>query len=404
MGFSVNLSVTRCLAVPLDGARISEGLRPFKFLIVKVKIIYLFVSLLFTFTIKAQLRHSNIETEHLPKVNVAKDSLKVLHIGNSFTENSTSYLSKMVKAAGVNTNDMCLYRCIRGGGSFFSFINCWNDKDAKGYSISRVIGGITLPIESSATPYDGTNIRKAFTDCKWDLIIIQQLSSYSHKYTLWNNEDKGGCLPELVDLIRTYQPQAAIGVNLVHASYTVCSNTDSLFHLIADSYHQFCIDYDVDFVIPYGTAIQNIRHTSINTTQYGFSNDLHHLAIGVGQYVANATYFETLITPRYGVSVLGNQFRVDITDSQKEKNDYPEELVPVTDENAYLCQKAAILAIHDKFNINLINDEGEILGVTCITQKAENALNVYDLKGRAVNEKTLKSGVYIKNGKKVVIK
>ncbi len=323
------------------------------FQIVKDKILKLFVILAFTITAKAQ-SVSSIDIGELPKVNLTKDSLKVLHIGNSFTMNSTSYLANMVKATGINTNDMCLYRCTRGGGSFSSFINCWNDKDEKGYSISRIIGGITLPIKSSATPYNGANIRKAFTDCKWDLIIIQQVSNYSHKYTLWNKEQKEGYLPELINLIRTYQPQASIGINLVHASYKICNNTDSLFHLIADSYQQFCIDFGVDFVIPYGTAIQNIRHTSINTTQYGFSNDQHHLAAGIGQYVANAAYFEALIAPRYGVSILGNQYRVDINDSQKEECNYPDELIPVTDENAFLCQKAATLAIHDKFNINLI--------------------------------------------------
>ena len=215
----------------------------------KEKIINLVVFLIFTITIKAQTDPKYIETEHLPKINLTKDSLKILHIGNSFTNNSTSYLSSMVKAAGIDTNDMCLYKCIRGSGTFQLFLKCWNDKDTRGYSISKVVGGITLPVASSAIPYDGSNIRKAFTDCKWDIIIIQQVSSYSHKYSVWNKEHVGGHLQEFINLIRTYQPQAAIGVNLVHASYKLGNNTDSLFHLIADSYHQFCIDYGFDDIL-----------------------------------------------------------------------------------------------------------------------------------------------------------
>ena len=323
----------------------------------KDKIIILFVFLTLTITANAQSRDPNIHTSMLfadssPKVNLKKDSLKVLQIGNSYTNNSTSYLPSMVQRAGINTNDMCLYKCVRGSGSFSTFINCWNDKDAGGYSISKVVGGITLPIASSATPNDGSNIRKAFTDCKWDIIIIQQVSNYSHKYEFWNQNHAGGHLPELISLIRTYQPQAAIGINMIHAAYTYNSDTNSLFSLIADSYHQFCIDYGVDFVIPYGTAVQNARQSSFNTTQYGFSNDKSHLAPGVGQYVACAAYFETLIAPRYGVSIMGNSYRVSITDSQRESATYPDELVSVTDENAYLCQKAAVLAVHDMFNIN----------------------------------------------------
>ena len=316
------------------------------------KIYILFVFLFLSITLKAQNAPAYIGTEHLSKVNLTNDSLKILHIGNSFTENSTSYLSNIVKAAGINTNDMCLYKCNRGGGSFSTFVNCWNDEDASGYYIYKVLGGITLPIQSAATHYDGSNIRRALTDYKWDLIIIQQVSNYSHKYTLWNQDNVGGCLPELMNLLRTYQPQAAIGINLIHAAYTYNSNTNNLFQLIADSYHQFCLDYGVDFVIPYGTAVQNIRQSSINTTQYGFSNDKLHLASGIGQYVANAAYFETIFAPRYGVSIIGNSYRVSISDSERNSATYPDELVPVTDDNVYLCQKAAVLAVHDMFNIN----------------------------------------------------
>lgn len=311
----------------------------------------MFVCLVFAITIKAQ-NESTYYMENLPKVNLKKDSLKVLHIGNSFTENSTAYLSNMVQRAGINTSDMCLYKCNRGGGSFSTFIDCWNDNDVKGYYVSKILGGITLPIASSATPNDGSNIRKVFTDCKWDVIIIQQVSNYSHKYEFWNQNHAGGHLPELIDLIRTYQPQAAIGINMVHAAYNYNSNTNNLYQLIADSYHQFCIDYGVDFIIPYGTAVQNIRQSSINTTEYGFSNDKLHLAPGIGQYVACAAYFETLIAPRYGVSIMGNPYRVSITDSQRNSATYPDEFVSVTDENAYLCQKAAVIAVHDMFNIN----------------------------------------------------
>ena len=373
----------------------------------KEKIINLVVFLIFTITIKAQTDPEYIETEHLPKINLTKDSLKILHIGNSFTNNSTSYLSSMVKAAGIDTNDMCLYKCIRGSGTFQLFLKCWNDKDTRGYSISKVVGGITLPVASSAIPYDGSNIRKAFTDCKWDIIIIQQVSSYSHKYSVWNKEHVGGHLQEFINLIRTYQPQAAIGVNLVHASYKLGNNTDSLFHLIADSYHQFCIDYGVDFVIPYGTAVQNIRQSSVNNTQYGFSNpdDQHHLANGVGQYVANATYFETLIAPRYGVSILGNQFRVGIGNTLKARYNDSAELVPVTDKNVYLCQKAAILAVRDKFNINN-PDKTSLEEKTGVEELriTNDELYVYYLNGQKVNKNKLKPGIYVKDGKKVICK
>ena len=53
------------------------------FQIVKDKILKLFVILAFTITARAQ-SVSSIDIGELPKVNLTKDSLKVLHIGNSF--------------------------------------------------------------------------------------------------------------------------------------------------------------------------------------------------------------------------------------------------------------------------------------------------------------------------------
>ena len=318
----------------------------------KNNIINLLVFLTLTVSVKAHTTSHYDNMVFSSRVNLKKKSLKVLHIGNSFTNNSTSCLSSMIRVAGIDVSDMCLYKCVRPSGSFSTFLDCWDDKDGVGYRIDKVIGGITMPLESLATPNDGSNIRKAFTEYKWDIIIIQQVSTYSHKYSYWNKEHKGGHLQDFINLIKEYQPQAAIGVNIPHASYQFNSDTNTLFQLIANTYHQFCVEYNVDFIIPYGTAVQNIRQSSINTTQYGFSSDQHHLATGVGEYVANATYFETLIAPRYGVSIIGNPYRMNISNSKRESYTYPDEYVSVTDENAYLCQKAAVLAVHDLFNIN----------------------------------------------------
>ena len=45
----------------------------------------------------------------------------------------------------------------------------------------------------------------------------------------------------------------------------------------------------------------------------------------------------------------------------------------------------------------------EVTGIKELRMTNDNS-PVYDLNGRMVNEKNLKSGLYIKNGKKVVIK
>ena len=54
--------------------------------------------------------------------------------------------------------------------------------------------------------------------------------------------------------------------------------------------------------------------------------------------------------------------------------------------------------------INVIDEEGEATGISQVSQNDKLTSRIYDLNGRVVNENALKPGIYIKNGKKFVIK
>ena len=54
--------------------------------------------------------------------------------------------------------------------------------------------------------------------------------------------------------------------------------------------------------------------------------------------------------------------------------------------------------------INVIDEESEATGISQVSQNDKLTSQIYDLNGRAVNENALKPGIYIKNGKKFVIK
>jgi hypothetical protein len=54
-------------------------------------------------------------------------------------------------------------------------------------------------------------------------------------------------------------------------------------------------------------------------------------------------------------------------------------------------------------SINVVGEEDEVTGIEQV-QVANDNSPVYDLNGRIVSENGLKAGVYIKNGKKIVIK
>ena len=87
-------------------------------------------------------------------------------------------------------------------------------------------------------------------------------------------------------------------------------------------------------VIPAGTAIMNLRTSELNTPQMKeFTRDGYHLSKGAGRYAAACTWFEYLLQPVYGISVLGNSLRL------------PDYGSPVVDENARLLQEAAVKAV-----------------------------------------------------------
>jgi hypothetical protein len=53
--------------------------------------------------------------------------------------------------------------------------------------------------------------------------------------------------------------------------------------------------------------------------------------------------------------------------------------------------------------INVVGEESETTGI-CQLQMNNDKLPVYDLNGRRVSENSLEPGMYIKNGKKVIIR
>ena len=284
-----------------------------------------------------------------PPVNFQKADLKVLDIGNSYTQDAQTYLPQIIQASGIGT-DFSLYRAFRPNGSFKTWVDCWNDADDETYNVAFCAGTQIGGISGNGYNNDGTLFRKALQTVKWDIILIHQVSTYSNDYSLWEGHGTGGYLQELIRLIRITNPQATIGYLMTHSyrgSYWANSEGSSLLRWknIAEATKQLKLEYDIDFIIPYGTAVQNLRASSLNDS-YEFSEDGTHMGAGLGDYVAGCCYFESLLAPRYGVSILGNTFRItNLSESVGGRRN-------VTDETALVAQKAAILATLDMWTVS----------------------------------------------------
>ena len=284
-----------------------------------------------------------------PPVNFHKADLKVLDIGNSYTQDAQTYLPEIIAASGIDT-DFSLYRAFRPSASFKTWVDCWNDSDNGYYSIDFCAGTSLGGISGSGSASDGALFRKALQSVKWDIILIHQVSTYSNDYSLWEGNGAGGYLQELIRIIRVTNPQATIGYLMTHSyrgSYWANTEGSSLLRWrnTAEATKQLKQEYGIDFIIPYGTAVQNLRASSLNDG-YEFSEDGTHMGDGLGDYVAGCCYFESLLAPRYGVSIWGNTFRLTNLDESKggRRN--------ITDQTAIVAQKAAILATLDMWNVS----------------------------------------------------
>lgn len=273
---------------------------------------------------------------------IASQQMKILIIGNSYSEDAVALLPLIVNASGADVSNVCIYKVIRGSASFRKWVDIYHDRDSlSSYYIDYVLGDFNANVSTGlGIAKDGSKFRRLLSDEQWDLIILNQVSSFATDYDQWTTDGEGGCLNQLLDIIRDHQSHAKIGFLLIH-SYAGNSRCSSLerWRLIVDSVKELRRDYAVDLIIPYGTAIQNLRSSSLND-KFDLTRDGSHCGFGLCRYTAACCFYESVIAPICGVSVKGNLARYDA--SNDHSTNPP---ISVTDDNAPVAQLAAILAV-----------------------------------------------------------
>jgi hypothetical protein len=283
---------------------------------------------------------------------LARPSLKVLDIGNSYSNDVFALLPTVVENCNADVSNMCLYKVNRGGSSFKTWFNIYSDKVPDSYSFDRVLGGLSVPVSTGeVTLGDGSYLRSILSDVEWDIIIIHPYSTHASNYELWGSNGDGGYLLEFLDILKQNQPKALIGFMIVHSywdDYSGNTEKSSLvrWQKIADSVQHLQKDYGITFIIPYGTAIENIRSSSLNNN-YDLTRDGTHCGYGLCQYTAACSFYESLIALWTGVSCYGSPAQIDVS---KITSGYP--AVSVTDSIALIAQKAALLALQDMYHCN----------------------------------------------------
>ncbi|MBR5892073.1 MAG: DUF4886 domain-containing protein [Bacteroidaceae bacterium] len=291
---------------------------------------------------------TNVSFADIPFHNLTKDSLKILDIGNSYTTDATHYIPQITNAAGA-IGGYSLYSAVRSSASYKSWVNIYNDCDFMEYRVNKVAGDEIEGVNAGVGEIgDGVLFRQALERGNWDLIIIHQVSLYANDFDLWGGDTAGGYLNELLTILCETNPQASIGIYLIHSyrgDYKNNTEGSSLarWQNVADAIKKLKLNYGIDFVIPYGTAAQNLRASSLND-EYDFSYDGAHLSDGIGDYVAACCYWEALLAPRFG-SIIGNSWRYT------NLNENTAGVKKITDETVSFAQKAAVLAMRNMYQL-----------------------------------------------------
>lgn len=209
--------------------------------------------------------------------------MKLLSIGNSFSQDAHKWLYEVCKSAGKDIYNANLYY---GGCSLYGHWNFYiNDQAEYDYEIKgEAVRKISL--------------KEALSAEKWDVITFQQVSGHSGIYDKYQ--------PYLNDLYREVKaacPDALFLIQKTWAYETDCTlggfadydnDQRKMYECLCDAYNKASESIGAE-LIPTGDVIQYLRD---NTAEFDYKNgglslnrDGFHLSYNYGRYAAALTWY-----------------------------------------------------------------------------------------------------------------
>lgn len=217
--------------------------------------------------------------------------MRILTIGNSFSEDATRYLHQIAKSQSENFEVVNLM--IGGCSLERHYRNMLDDK--KDYFL--MFNGVNTRFFMT--------LREALLSREWDVITIQQVSHLSFK-----KETYYPYITKLVDYIRSCQPKAKL---YFQETWAYEDGSDRLLNMagydthkamLADiqrTYKEVAEAEGIDAIIPSGTLLGMMLDKGIEKIH----RDTFHASIGLGRYALGLLWFRMLT----GKCVAENSFR-----------------------------------------------------------------------------------------------
>ena len=204
--------------------------------------------------------------------------MKILSIGNSFSQDAHRYLHLLGKADGVEIKTVNL---LIGGCSLQTHYQNMLDDEANYW----------MEFNGQPTGFK-VSIRQALTSDDWDYITLQQASAFSAK-----EESYFPYIEALAEYVRKYCPRAKV---VLHQTWTYeeggkqmtesdFDGAEEMLLKVHSAYEKAAHAIGADGVIPCGEVVHGVWKKGVRMHRDGL-----HLALGVGRYAAALTWYAAL--------------------------------------------------------------------------------------------------------------
>lgn len=226
--------------------------------------------------------------------------MKILAIGNSFTQDALRYLHDMAKARGVATK--CVNLVIGGCSLERHYRNMLSEMPMYALEINGEPTGFMVSLKAALA-----------SDC-FDVVTVQQASHYSVKYETFQPY-----ITELATYIRRFQPHAKLYIQQTWAyedgSHRLVQEQgfathSDMFEKVQASYHKAMLDIGADGIIPSGRAMELGVLKGLK-----MHRDTFHAGLATGRYLISLVWQQTLL----GLSAKEDQFATFDTPLIKEE-------------------------------------------------------------------------------------
>lgn len=203
--------------------------------------------------------------------------MRILCIGNSFSQDATRYLHQIAESAG---EEMEVWNLFVGGCSLEWH---WQNIQDRAEEYLLEING-----ESTERKVDAVAMLEQE---EWDVVTLQQVSNKSVDYPSYQPY-----LEKINTVIREKAPSAKRMIHQTWAYEQGCVRLDKelggrirqeMFRDLEKAYEQAAADIAADGIIPSGAVFEAIQ----SETSYKMHRDGYHASLGLGRYALGLTWY-----------------------------------------------------------------------------------------------------------------